>query len=201
MIKENINKIDYELKNLFENVEILEKSNRDNYFFEINATGFTFFKGEKKEASIKAIISKPDLMYRTIKWSYYTNPLKENSDIIERYSNIDTISNDIYEVVSKVKMESEYFESLDSLYELINESVDPIEKTLEQKVDDVFSKFGITEKSVESKFKLDGSNPEKKITYNCPKIKMSDKFNIESEIKSLGINYVSFNESSIKVVI
>ena len=34
MIKENINKIDYDLKNLFESVRISEKSNKGNYFLE-----------------------------------------------------------------------------------------------------------------------------------------------------------------------
>jgi len=201
MIKENINKIDFELKNLFEEVDIKEKTNRGNYYFEINATSYVYFQNEKKEAQVKVEISKPDLASNFIKWSYYTNPLNQNSDKIERLSSIENISNDIYEVLSKKKMEKEYFESLDSLYELINESSISVEEKeeLEKKLEDVLKRFEIEEKILEeSKFDLEGNKPEKTLLY-FKNLKMSDRFLLESEVKSLGIDYISFSGNSIKI--
>ena len=155
--------------------------------------------GEKKEATVKVDISKPSLESKFIKWSYYTNPLNEKSDKIERVSTIDNIANDIHEVLTKKKMESEYFEKLDSLYELINESNVDEEKELQKKLEDVLKKFQIDEKiSEESIFDLDGNKPEKIIIYT-KNLKMSEKFNLEKEIKNIGIEYISFIDNTIKV--
>lgn len=199
MIKENINKIDYDLKNLFSEVKISEKTDRGNYFFEVNATDYTQFKGEKKEAQVRVEISKPDLMRSVVKWSYYTNPLNENSEKIERISFVDNIAVDIHEILTGHKMETEYFESLDSLYELINESVTTDQKELEEKLEDILNKYQIEEK-ISEKFDvdMDGNKPEKTIVYNKD-LKMSEKFNLESEVKSIGIEYISFSGTTIKI--
>jgi hypothetical protein len=200
MLKENINKIDYELKNLFENVKIFEKSNKSNYYFEINAFAHVDYGGDRKDAQVKVSISKPDLEFNKIKWSYLTNPLNENSDVILRVSNIDHISFDIYEVLLNKRMEDEYFESLESVYDLITESVIVEKKEdLEKKLEDILKKFEIENTSVEeSKYSPDGNKPEKTLLF-LKDLKMSDKFLLESELKSIGIDYVSFSGSTIKI--
>ena len=266
MIKENINKIDYDLKNLFESVKISEKSNKGNYFFEVVASS--------NKAQVKVEISKPELNNNVIKWSYYVNPLNESSDKIERISNIENTASDIFEILSKKKMESAYFESLESNDDqLINESVefdnrfekaysDPngkcnywdivkdiidedgwvysknsphildayfsnntgkeiefqksykyegewkgsrwrpkelSEKTLTEKVSDVLKKFKIEEKLVEeSKANLDGNSPEKTLIFK-KELRASEKFNLDTELKSIGVKYVSFVGDTIKV--
>lgn len=267
MIKENINKIDYDLKNLFESVKISEKSNKGNYFFEVVASS--------KKAQVRVEISKPELNNNVVKWSYYVNPINESSDKIERISNIENTASDIFEILSKKKMDSSYFESLESNedIQLINESVefdnrfekaysDPngkfnywdivkdiidedgwvysnnsphildayfsnntgkeiefqksyegewkgsrwrpkelSEKTLTEKVSDILKKFQIEEKLVEeSKANLDGDKPEKTLVFK-KELRASEKFNLDTELKSIGVEYVSFVDDIIKVKI
>jgi hypothetical protein len=50
----------------------------------------------------------------------------------------------------------------------------------------------------ESKFDLEGNKPEKTLLY-FKNLKMSDRFLLESEVKSLGIDYISFSGNSIKI--
>lgn len=201
MIKENINKIDYELKNLFEEVEISEKNNRNGYYFEINASSHINFDDVRKKVSVKVDIKKPDLMANNISWSYYTNPSNESSEVINRVSNINNISSDIYRIVSKKMMEEEYFESLSPVEEFINESVITLDQReeLEQKLEDIFKVFQIESKPIEeSKYFSNGDKPEKTLTY-YKELKASDMFLLESQLNSIGIEYVSFHNGSIKI--
>ncbi len=202
MIKENINKIDYDLKNLFEDVKILEKSNKGNYYLEIGASCIFESNNEKKKGEVKVEISKPNLNSNTIKWSYYTNPVNESSDKIERISNIESIASDIYDIISSKKMANDYFESLSPIIELINESsTDTKDKTIEDKINDILSKFEIKEKIIEEKkFALDGSIPEKILVYS-KKLTILDKILLESELKSVGVEYISFSNDNIKIML
>jgi hypothetical protein len=201
MIKENINKIDFNLKNLFSQVEISEKNRKGDFYFEINATDYVQYLGEKKEATVKVEISKKDLNGNFVKWNYLTNPLNENSDKIERVSLIDNIANDIHEILTKKMMESEYFERLDSLFELINESAatDEQKEELQKKLEDILKRFQVEEKLLdESAVDLDGNKPEKTLVFQKD-LKMSERFNLETELKSIGIEYISFSGSTIKI--
>lgn len=194
MIRENINRIDFQLKNLFENVEITEKNNKVGYF-EIIASSLVDVDGEKKRAQVKAFITKPALESNIVKWSYCVNPSNVTSDVIERVSNIDNVANDIYDVVKSKRMEKEYFESLQSEYELILKSV---EEKFEDKISSLLEKFGVNEKLiVESKFNLDGSTPEKTISIK-KELKLSERFALETELRSLGIEYITFVGDVIK---
>lgn len=194
MIRENINRIDFQLKNLFENVEITEKNNKVGYF-EIIASSLVDVDGEKKRAQVKAFITKPALESNIVNWSYCVNPSNVTSDVIERVSNIDNVANDIYDVVKSKRMEKEYFESLQSEYELILKSV---EEKFEDKISSLLEKFGVNEKLiVESKFNLDGSTPEKTISIK-KELKLSERFALETELRSLGIEYITFVGDVIK---
>lgn len=104
-LKYNINKIHGDLLNNFETVSIKEKSNlKFGNYFEISSTNEGF--------EVKMILTKKDIELSNIKWSYFSNPLNENSDLVERTSNIDNITNDIKDIISKKRFDSEYLSEI-----------------------------------------------------------------------------------------
>ena len=209
-IKVNINKIDYDLKSLFENVYITEKSLGNQFYFDISANSTFLNMNEMKawqRAEVKVKISKRDLISNNIKWSYSVNPLNESADIIERVSSIDNIANDIYEIITKSRMEKSYFESLEYIVESINEnSTEVVDKTIEDKLVDVISKFGIKVDRFENSVKIIEGNQFDRIKditykfYHSGDIKLSDMFKIEQNINSnSGVNWTLFKEGFIEV--
>jgi len=194
MLKENINKIDYELKGLFDSVTIVEKNHKNNFYLEIIC--------ESKKTKVRVNIDKINLNGRNVKWSYYTNPLNENSDIIDRVSNIDSISNDIFQILSKKQMNSEYLESIkfDDNIVPINESSVTLEEKeeLQKKIDDIVKRFQLENVKIEESYKSDFSHTKTAIYQG--KLKTSEKFLLESNFQSIGIQYVTFNEDMIKII-
>lgn len=208
-LKSNINKIDFGLKSLLENVYITEKTIGNRYFFEISANGlFNESVGsQRREAVVR--IDKWDLLNTSIRWSYSTNPLNENSDWIERVSSLDMVASDIYDVLKTKKMDSAYFESLETVVDMINESVETqdIEKTLIENVQGILEKYGV--KTLEIKTDIvpiyeNSGFPvgvEKTIIIpHSSNIKVSEMFMIESEMKSLpGVNWILFKEGFMEI--
>jgi hypothetical protein len=211
-IKSNINKIDYDLKNLFENVYIKEKTLGNQFYFEIKANSTFFNINESmdwKRAESVVKISKSDISSDMVKWSYSINPLNESADWIERVSKIDTVAKDIYETITKSRMDKSYFESLESIVESINESVTEITKDdLIDKLKEVAARFEVEIKTVEklaapvlegNQFMTKSGDVTIKLYHNSD-IKVSDKFKIESEINSNdGVNWTLFKEGFIEV--
>jgi hypothetical protein len=100
-IKQNINRIHVELSNNFESVKIEEKSNiKFGNYFEISLIN--------EGLELKMIVSKRDLESNNIKWLYFANPLDNNSHLVERVSNINNITNDVFEVLSKKRFSEDY---------------------------------------------------------------------------------------------
>jgi len=100
-VKYNINKIHGDLINNFESVKIEEKSNQKiGNYFEISSIS--------EGLEVKMILTKRDVESTNIKWSYFTNPLNEKSDLVERTSNIDNLSNDVKDVITKKRFSEEY---------------------------------------------------------------------------------------------
>lgn len=137
-LKYNINKIHGDLINNFKTVSIKEKSNlKFGNYFEIST------KNEGME--VRMILTKKDLELNNIKWSYFSNPLNENSDLVERTSNIDNITDDVRDVISKKRFDSDYLSEtekenthdLDWIYKLINELIDDSYDCECKKVDNV----------------------------------------------------------------
>jgi Fe-S cluster biosynthesis and repair protein YggX len=191
IIKQKINKIDFDLKELFEEVLITEKSKKVNYF-EIKAKStFLIERYNYKNLEVVIEINSHDLAQDYIKWVYLANPLKEsNSDRIERVSNISTIANDIFELVSKKRMSREYFESVEDYVELINENNLNIEDTSDKgKILKV----------------LEGNNikvlNEKDLSFEYNgNLKISERLKIESQLKSItSVNEVFINNNKIFV--
>jgi hypothetical protein len=211
-IKSNINKIDFDLKNLFENVYIKEKTLGNQFYFEIKANSTFFNINESttwKRAESIVKIDKRDLLSNNIKWSYSTNPLNESAHIVERFSSIDTIAKDIYETITKSRMDKSYFASLEDIVESINENVTEITKDdLIDKLKEIAARFEVEIKSVEKSTApvLEGNQFMTKsgdITiklYHNSNIKVSDQFKIEAEINSKeGVNWTLFKEGFIQV--
>ena len=100
-IKHNINKIHSDLLIRFDSVKIEEKSNHKfGNYFELTAS--------KGGADVKMVISKRDIENDTFRWSYYANPLNENSDLVERTSNVHNMYQDVEDIVENNRFNKEY---------------------------------------------------------------------------------------------
>jgi hypothetical protein len=212
-IKLNINKIDFDLKTLFENVYITEKTLGNKFYFEIKANS-TFFNinesNDWKRAESIVKINKADLTSDLVKWSYSINPLNEGAGWIEKVSNINSVARDIYETITKSRMDKSYFESLESIVELINENATPeiTKDDLVNKLREIADRFELEIKGVEktktpilegNQFMVNGGDTTIKLHHNS-NIKVSDKFKIESEINSnRGVNWTLFKEGFIEI--
>ena len=103
-VRYNINKIHGNLLPLGD-VKTEEKSNQQfGNYFEVNAI--------KDNMNMKVIISKKDLESPVFKWSYYANPLNENSDLVERVSSVDNIHEHINDVISNKRFNKEYLSEI-----------------------------------------------------------------------------------------
>ncbi len=205
-IRTNINKIDFDLKNLFESVKIEEKTSGNQFYFEITANStFVNESNECKRAQVIVNIDKRDLSSNFITWSYKSNPLLESSYIVERVSKIDTIANDIHNVIVEKRMDKDYLNSLEVIQETINESTVEIkEETLVEKIKEISMRFNveISNTTIDKIFK-EGIGFEPIISihlHHNSEIKMSTKFMIESELSKIeGVNWVLFKEGYIEV--
>lgn len=210
-IKNNINRIDFELKEVFENVDIIEKSDRIGHYFEITANSkFLFEDSSWRNAGVRLKIYKQDLITENVRWFYQVDTLNENSDWIERASNLEFLSVDVNNVILLRQMSEDYFSKLEPIVELINESsTTSKEKTVEEKVGDILSNYNILVHEVaygdevpmfeNNAFLMNA--PDKKIYFlHTQEIKMSEKFMIESAIKLIpGVNYVSFGDNDVMI--
>ena len=210
-IKLNINKIDFELKEVFEKVNIIEKSDRLGHFFEITTESkFLFEDNSFKNAGVRLKIYKPDLTIESVRWFYQIDTLDESSEWIERVSPIELIAIDVNNVILLKQMSESYFSKLSSIETPINESSQSQKSlTIEDKVRQVLEGYNISVNQIE----YGDDNPllennmfltksaEKKIYFlHDTQIKMSDKFMIEAAIKLFeGVNYVSFGDNDVMI--
>lgn len=199
MIKENINKIDYRLKQLFDSVLIQEKSNKSDFYFEINASSIFNIDNENKRVSIKVEISKPSLNESNVKWRYYTNT-NLLSDKIERVSSIDKISEDIYTTILTKKMDKEYLKSIPLEENIVVESIDIEEKEkLEKKLEEILKRFEIEEILInESVYDENVSVRTIKFKKN---LKPSDLYMLDINLKSIGIDKIKYIDDTIEIQI
>jgi hypothetical protein len=101
----NINKIHGSLVTKFNGVKIEEKSSHKfGNYFELTAS-----KGKK---NVKMIISKKDVENDTFKWLYYANPLNENSDLVERVSNVDNIYDHVVDIMNNNRFNKDYLDTI-----------------------------------------------------------------------------------------
>lgn len=208
-IKLNINKIDGDLKTLFENVFISEKTDRNKYFFSISANKMFLFEGCKKRVEVKVNIDFNDLKTNIVKWNYSVNPLNEKAETIERVSYINNIANDIYDIASNKRMVNEYFSSLEAHVDLILECGDMYGESICRSLNE--SRLKDINKIVEKYTSI--SNVVSKLDTNMhfntrgvieytTEISMANKFRLEKELMESGlVEYVSFNEGKVRVAV
>lgn len=104
-LRENINKIHFELSNQFDSVEINEKSDiKIGSYFEI------LVKESNKE--LKLIATKKDLENNNFDWKYLSNPLNENSFLVERTSSVDKFVGDVRDIFEKNRFDSDYLQQI-----------------------------------------------------------------------------------------
>lgn len=101
----NINKIHGSLVTRFYDVKIEEKSSHKfGNYFQLSAT--------KDNTEVKMIITKKDVENDTFNWSYYANPLKENSDLVERVSNVNDIYEHVTDIINNKRFNKEYIDTI-----------------------------------------------------------------------------------------
>lgn len=104
-LKVNINKIHSDLTNNYENVSILEKTDKKfGNYFELSV--------KENNKDLKIVLSKQSIESQKFNWSYYSNPLDENSYLVERSSDINGFINDVEDIFEKNRFDSDYLEKL-----------------------------------------------------------------------------------------
>ena len=209
-VKSRINKIDFELKQVFENVFIKEKYYKTGYF-EVSANKVVYLKEsrEYKRLEAKVIINQPDLLQEQVKWSYSTNPLVENTIWLDRVSPIEDLSKDIINIVEERRLNEDYIFNVEAIVDMVNEDAS-FDEEVEQKtkidvISDVLNSFSVEVKShnvlVVSNESAFSTASDRIITLNHNSdIKISDMFKIESQINALeGVNWTVFKEGFIEI--
>jgi hypothetical protein len=106
-LRQNINKVHFDLANRFEEVTITEKSNlKLGQYFELSIL--------ESNKEVKVILTKTEAEKGVFNWSYFSNPLNESSDLVERTSKLEMFSLDIQEVLEKNRFDSDYNKILES---------------------------------------------------------------------------------------
>ena len=211
-LKQRINKLDFELKEIFENVYIHEKSIGNQFFFKINCNGEFFNLNESnsfQRVEVKLVIHKSDLLKDVVNWSYSSDPSNERAHWVEKMSNFDFLSKDIEDVVLKCRMDESYFSNLAFVLENLNEDspkkyVDVDGELLKSKI----QSLGVMVDEVDQDEKIHLENnsfmttkPEKKYSvYHHQELTMADKFILEQELNKIdGVNYTIFKEGVIEI--
>ena len=106
-LRQNINKVHFDLTNRFEEVTITEKSNlKLGQYFELSIL--------ESNKEVKVILTKTEAEKGVFNWSYFSNPLNESSDLVERTSKLEMFSLDIQEVLEKDRFDSDYLNKINN---------------------------------------------------------------------------------------
>lgn len=102
--KININKIHSDLTSNYDSVSVLEKSSLElGEYLEITTTN------EGKDLIM--LITKRDLNSNMFSWKYFSNPKKKDY-LIERRSSIDNVINDVKDIFTNNRFDSEYVNNI-----------------------------------------------------------------------------------------
>lgn len=106
-LKQNINKIHFDISNQFKISKIEEKSNiKYGNYIEISV------KENKK--NIVAIIKKEDLNNNKFNWSYKSNPNLEESNMVQRSSTVKRFTEDLSDIFEKSRFDKDYIKNINS---------------------------------------------------------------------------------------
>jgi hypothetical protein len=108
MIIENINRLDRELKSLFDTVAITKGSERTGHHFDITAEKVV--EGRRVKVSVKVPMRAMEAPRVT--WSYLSDPRDPSSHVVEMVSDMEELAADINEVAERRRLDRSYLESL-----------------------------------------------------------------------------------------
>lgn len=106
-LKYNVNKIHVDLASQFygHEVKIEEKSNvKFGNYFELSVI--------KEGIEAKMIITMKSLNNYNFDWSYFSNPLDENSHLVERSSSVDGFASDVKDIFEKNRFSEDYLKEV-----------------------------------------------------------------------------------------
>lgn len=105
-LKENANRIHANLLDLYDTVEVFEKSEKDTgNYLEYRVIN------ENKELIIKIV--KENLNSNMFSWSYLSNP-DDDSSLVERFSSVDAIGAATLDIFEKNRFSSDYLKKINS---------------------------------------------------------------------------------------
>lgn len=102
-LKYNINKIHSDLTSQFfgHDVKIEEKSSvKFGNYFDISVI--------KEGKEVKMILPMNSLNNYNFNWSYFSNPLDENSHLVERMSSVDSFASEVKNIFEKNRFSEDY---------------------------------------------------------------------------------------------
>lgn len=105
-LRENINKIHFNLNNQFDDVKIEEKSN-------IELGSCVEMTINESEKQVRLVVTKKSLENYRFDWKYLSNPLNESSTQVERTSNVDDFTADIKDIFDRNRFDSDYIKVLE----------------------------------------------------------------------------------------
>ena len=196
-----INRIDSELKNLFESVSIVEKSNNTGFFFNVTASGTI----NNKELTLIAELKQTDLLGSIINWKYLSNPNDANSFLIERVSNLDSIQDDMYDIIKNKRFDSEYLDNIVEKLDAINESNQSAgQNNIIDSINNIFIYHDVASFSPIDKVMLFNENvdifiktPYKLKMELSEPLKESTKLSIEQQVMKIEyVDYISFKSDN-----
>ena len=203
----NINIIDWDLKQKFENVKIIEKSKKSDFYFEISLKS----KVEGVHIPLVLEISKSELLNNTINWRYLASASEDEK--VTKVSEVKNLSKDIQDIFENKRFESDYLKSLledkeeetkeeetkedlgdnyDDDYqevEKVKKSVNSIEESL---LKDIFSEILISENIMDKR--------KTKYTFKLNReLSYFERFNLETNLSDIKDLIVS--SDSIRIII
>jgi len=104
-LRYNINLIHSNIKESYKEIDIKDKSDKKfGNYFEFNIIS--------ESKNLRIIIRKQDLSGNVFNWKYFSNPLEEDSHLVERTSNFYNISEHIKDIFVKERFDKNYLKNI-----------------------------------------------------------------------------------------
>jgi len=209
MVVKNINIIDWDLKQKFENVKITEKSKKSDFYFEISLKS----KVEGVDIPLVLEISKNELLNNTINWRYLASASEDEK--ITKVSEIKNLSKDIQDIFENKRFDKDYLNTFLECWDKPKEDEDETEEDLgDNYYDDDYEEvekvkkniYNIEEsllKKIETEILISENIMDKrktKYTFNLNReLSYFERFNLESSLFEIETLIVS--SDNIRIVI
>jgi len=209
MVIKNINIIDWDLKQKFENVKITEKSKKSDFYFEISLKS----KVEGVDIPLVLEISKNELLNNTINWRYLASASEDEK--ITKVSEIKNLSKDIQDIFENKRFDKDYLNTFLECWDKPKEDEDETEEDLgDNYYDDDYEEvekvkkniYNIEEsllKKIETEILISENIMDKrktKYTFNLNReLSYFERFNLETSLSEIETLIVS--SDNIRIVV